>query len=379
MTRQKLLLLAGVTAVLLAAGIWLSAHRAAQQSEQDGGILFADLKPALAQISEIRLSKGDGSRATLRKTDGGWLLAERNYPADGARVRDLLLGLAAMKVVETKTSDPANYSKLGVEAPSPTAASTLLEVVAGEKTWALIVGKGTGGRTLFVRKPESAASALAEPVVTADTDQKPWLDRMLAEIPGADVHEIEVRPANGPAYTLTRAQRGGEFALTPVPKSRKPATPDFASQGETLSSLFLDEVRPVPDSAPTATDHAVFRTFDGQVVELSGHRDVQNAKAYIALAVRRDADLAARFAPAVAPPAPAAVTPAAAANGPAAPDAVPAAPAAAVAPAIKPSAKTVERLAGRVTGVEYEIPIYKYDTLFKPHEEVLEPLPGKKP
>ena len=43
--------------------------------------------------------------------------------------------------IEAKTSDPANYARLGVEAPdSATAGSTLVEVVAGARTWPLIVG-----------------------------------------------------------------------------------------------------------------------------------------------------------------------------------------------------------------------------------------------
>ena len=66
----------------------------------------------------------------------------------------------SLKIVERKTSDPANYAKLGVEAPdTPTATSTLVEVVAGKKTWSLIVGKGADGRAVYVRKPAEAASA----------------------------------------------------------------------------------------------------------------------------------------------------------------------------------------------------------------------------
>jgi len=42
---------------------------------------------------------------------------------------------------------------------------------------------------------------------------------------------------------------------------------------------------------------------------------------------------------------------------------------------------TVERLAGRASGVQFEIPAYKYDALFKPEEELLEkpPAPPAKP
>ena len=41
----------------------------------------------------------------------------------------------------------------------------------------------------------------------------------------------------------------------------------------------------------------------------------------------------------------------------------------------------VERLMTRVNGVQFEIPVYKYDTLFKPEEELLEkpPAPAAKP
>jgi hypothetical protein len=388
-SRRNLLVLAGIAVVLLVAGFWLSAHRAERQSNLGGAMVFPDLRAALAEVSEVRLSKGDGSRVTLRRTPAGWLVVERNYPADGSRVRDLLLNLAAMKVVEVKTSDPANYPKLGVEAPSPTAASTLFEVVSAKKTWTLLVGKGAGGRTIYVRKPEDAASALVEPVVSADTEQKPWIDRMLAEIPGADIHQVEVSPAKGPAYTLTRDRRGGELVMSPVPKGRKPATANFAAHAESISSLFLDEVRAVPSPAPVVTDRTTYRTFDGQVIEITGHRDDAQAKAYIALNVRRDPELAAKFpppAPAATPAVTPAVTPenamadaAADAAKPAETAATPAAggpEAAAAAPPAAPekaSAKTVERLATRVTGFEFEIPIYKYELLFKPHSEQLEP------
>ena len=67
MTRTRSLTLAGAAVVLLVAGLWLSLHRASEQSDLGGGSVFADLTPALGEVAEIRLSKGDGSRTTLRK------------------------------------------------------------------------------------------------------------------------------------------------------------------------------------------------------------------------------------------------------------------------------------------------------------------------
>jgi hypothetical protein len=362
MTRQKYLVLAIAAAVLLAAGIWLNTHRTGQQSVNAGERVFPDLTAALGEVEEIRISRGDGSKTTLRKLPTGWEVVERNYPADPARVRDLALALSNLEIVERKTSDPTNYSKLGVEAPdSPTATSTLVEIVAGKKSWPLIVGKSADGRAVYVRKPAESASALAEPSVSADPDQKRWIDRLLTDIPGKDVHDIAVRPANGPAYLLKRSKPGdADLDMSPIPKGRKPvSTLSTDTQADALTSFNFDDVRALPSPAPTATDHATFRTFDGQVIEFAGRRDGE--KAFVSVTARRDAALAAQFPP----PAPA--------TAPA-----PAGPAAPPAPAAKPAAQTVERLGARASAVEYEIPVYKYDSLFKTQEDLLEKPPGKK-
>jgi hypothetical protein len=376
MNRKALIPLAGFTVVLLGAGIALLAHREHQQSEQPGTLLFPDLTSSLDSVSEIRLSKGDGSRTTLKKQNNGWTVVERQYPADGARVRELLLGLTGMKVIEAKTSDPANYAKLGVEAPdSATAGSTLVEVVAGQKTWPLIVGHGAEGRSLYVRKPAEKASALVEPSVSVDPDQKRWIDRQLTDLRGDTVHDISVKPASGPAYLLTRAKRGDtDLALSPVPKGRTAASAMVINgQADALTAFHFDDVRAAPATPPASVDHATFRTFDGQVFELTGHKDAD--KAYVAVNASRDAALAAQFPEAPADK-PATATPATTATSSDARTAPAPAPATdAAKPAAKPD-QTAERLAARAKGLEYEIPLYKYESIFKPLEDLLEKKPG---
>lgn len=343
MTARRLQILAAVAVVLLAAGIWLSVHRSSSRADLGGSAVFADLQAALGDVGEIRLSRGDGGRTTLRKEASGWIVVERAYPADGQRVRELALALSNLKIVESKTSDPANYAKLGVESPDkPTSASTLVEVVAGAKSWSLIVGKSAEGRAVYVRKPKEAASALAEPSLSVDPDQKRWIDRLITDIGGADVRDIAVHPATGPNYLLARANPGdSNLTLSPVPKGRTPVSPmTLAEQTEALAAFNFDDVRALPSPAPAATDRATYRTFDGQVIEFQGRRD--GDKAYLTVTARRDPAVAAK------PPAP---TPA---------------------PEPKPAERTVERLAARTTGVEFEIPLYKYAGMFKTREDLLE-------
>jgi hypothetical protein len=354
-TQGKLIL--GVTAAaLLAAGVFLTINRGGQ-ADLGGGKVFADLEAALGNIEEIRLSKGDGSRTTLRKQGSGWTVVERQFPADAQKVRELALALAGLRLVERKTADPANYARLGVETPdSPTATSTLVEVVAGKQTWSLIVGKGADARAVYVRKPAEAASFLAAPLVAADPDQKRWLDRLVLDLAAANVQEISAKTGKGPAYLLTRAERNAAFTLSPVPRGRKPAT-GFAlgGQAEALTALHFEDLRAAAAPA-AAADTVTYKTFDGQVITIDGRRE--GDKAFIIASASRDPAQAAKFAPPpAAPAAPAAATPGAA---------VPA-------PAPAPTDQSVERIAARAQGVEFEVPVYKYDAIFKPYEELLEP------
>jgi hypothetical protein len=385
MMRNRFALLSAGAAVALIAGIWLTMHRHDQQAGVAGGKVFADLAPALGESGEIRLSKGDGSRTTLRKQPAGWMVVERHFPADATRVRELVLNMVEMKVIEPKTSDPANYARLGVEAPDkPSSASTLVEVVAGNKTWSLLVGRNAEGRSIYVRKPKEAMSALVEPALSVDPDQKRWIDRQLTDIPGANVHDVSVKPASGPAYLLTRARRGdADLALSPVPRGRKAASGmTIDAQADTLSAFHFDDLHAPAATPPAAVDSATLRTFDGQVFEFAGHKD--GDKAYVSVTASRDPALAAQFEekpveekPAEKPAAKAAATgtPATAKGTPAANgSALPEHPAPDKAGA-KPADRTVEQLTARAAGVEFEIPMYKYDALFKPLEELLEKKP----
>jgi hypothetical protein len=162
--------------------------------------------------------------------------------------------------------------------------------------------------------------------------------------------------ASGPAYLLTRARRADPaLTLSPIPKGRSPVSAmALNGQADALGALNFDDVRAAPSPAPTAADVATYRTFDGQVIEFTGRRDGE--KTYVAIAAQRDPKLAAQF------------------PKPAAPDK-----AATPAPAEQtPADKTVEKLVARAHGLEFEIPAYKYDAIFKKQEDLLEKPPAKK-
>jgi hypothetical protein len=338
--RVFILLIASVLVVILA--VWMSSNRRPQRATLAGEPVLQGLdKRAVNSVSEIRLSKGDGTKTTLKKGTSDWSVAERDYPADTGKVRKLLLDLAALNVVEEKTSTPENYPALGVEdTTSDKATGTRVEAVTAGKTYGLIVGKSSGAKSGYVRVANAPQSLGAAPLITVDADPRRWLDHTLIDIPQDRIKEIAVKPADGPGYTATRPNKDqSDFTVAEIPKGRKLSSPAAADPiAGSLGSVSLDDVQHSPTVPATGSAHAVFSTFDGLKIDVAGHKE--GTKTLVS------------FTPT------------------------------STAPATEAEAKA---LAARLKGWDFEIPSYKYDGMFRSLEDLLEKLPepaakgGKKP
>jgi len=352
--RVTLLLIAGLLVIGFA--IWVSSKRHLEHATLAGDPVLPGLESALNSISEVRLIKAGGVQTSLKKGATAWTVAERDYPADSGKVRKLLLDLASLNVVEDKTRTPELYPQLGVEDVSSTKATgTRVEAVTPARTYALIVGKASSGKSGFVRVASSPQSLLAAPLVTLETDPARWLDHTLLDIPQERVKEITVKPAEGPAYTATRATKDQQdFTVSGLPKGRELSSPTAADPiAGSLAGLTLDDVQRAGASAsgsstaatktvgspassasaaPSAPAHVTFRTFDGLEVELTGHKD--GTRNFIAV-VARSSD--------------------------------------------KQTQGEADTIDARVRGWEFEVPSYKYDGMFRPLDELLKkpPEPAK--
>jgi len=326
-TPRRLTALFAIALLVVGLALWaVTAQHRAEQPEAGGSLVLPGLRSHINDVSEVRLIKGDGTRATLKKGTSDWIVGERDFPADSGRVRKLLLDVSDLKVVEQKTSDPASYPQLGVEdVSSPKAGGTRLEIVTPARTFALIVGKPSGSQASFVRAAGVAQSVLAEPQVTPDADPRQWLDKSIIDIPEQRVKEVAVQPASGPKYTVTRASaQQTDFTVPDLPKGRELSAPSVADPvASALASLTLDDVRK-PGTVTDAPAHATFRTFNGLSLDLTGHKD--GDRRFIAVSASSSA---------------------------------------------KDTQSEAQQLNARFAGWELEIPSYKYDSLFRPLDELL--------
>lgn len=338
--RVLLLLIAGV--IVIAGSLWLASQRHLEKATLAGDLVLPGLEKALNDVTEIHLTKGDGTRTTLKKSATDWVVAERAFPADSGRVRKLLLDLGALNVVEEKTRNHELYPQLGVEdSDSPKAASTLVEVVTPAKTFAVIVGKPAQGKTGFVRVAHTEPSLLAQPLISVDADPRRWIDRNVVDIGEQRVKEALVEPATGPAYTATReSAQQSDFKVTPIPKGRELSSSSAANDvSSAFTALQADDVRRAPAAAAAApgapaakSDHAVFRAFNGLELDVTGVAEGEHH--FIALVARSTA---------------------------------------------KEAQVEADALNKRFQGWQIEIPAYKYQAMFRPLEELLKKIEPPKP
>jgi hypothetical protein len=300
MSRQRFAILLIAAVVVISGALYLASERNLPR-DVAGAPLLPGLGAGLGGIDTISVRKGATAPAvTLQKAGDRWTLAERDgYPADSAKVRKLLLSLGDAVVTEEKTADPANYAAIGVDDPAAAGASgTGIDLVSKEgghsATHSIIIGK-TSGDGVFARRAGEATSWLVRPAITAEASPRYWIDAALIDIPTASIQRIAVTPASGPSYAVHRVDSGkDQFALDAVPAGRQPLDPTSVGPSPiAFSGLTADDVEPaagIEFKGPTT----VLTLSNGAVVTLRGQ--VDGDKHRLAIEAPKDAALEAKAA-----------------------------------------------------------------------------------
>jgi len=324
------LLAAGV--VIIGIALWVTSRQPSAGRGEAGRLVFPGLVRSLNAVTQVRILAGNGMHTTLQRQAKDWIVAERGFQADSGLVRKLLIGLSQLKIVEQKTSDPAEYPVIGVEkVTSPHATGTRIDLTEPGKTMSLIIGSASGEDSSFIRLVGAKQSLLVSPQIVPDADPRHWLFNTVIDLPQSRVKDVRVEPAGERAYTLTRTSpKQVDFTIPELPKGRRLASasaPD--SVANALSSLTLEDVHK-PDGPQTYPDRATFQTFDGLTVKVDGRRDGD----------ARYIELSAQSASKAAQP-------------------------------------QAQALDSRFAGWELEILGYQYDAIFQPLDGLLAPLPAK--
>jgi hypothetical protein len=297
MSRQRFIALVAAAVLAISGALYLSTQRNLPR-DAHGAALLPSLAGELNSVTALSLRRGSGTpTVTLHEQGGRWTVAERgDYPADVSKLRKLLLALSDAKIVEEKTSNPANFPIIGVEDPSlPGATGAEISVTARDGKHAVIIGKPVGEGN-FARRSGGNSSYSVEPAISFETEPRFWIDSRLLDVAAAGIQSIEVKPAAGPAYAVHRvaASAAGaagaagagaaganasltppkdpeNFALDGVPPGRKAAdAAALAPSPSTYSGLTADDVTPAGDVDFSKATVATVTLSDGNVITMTG-------------------------------------------------------------------------------------------------------------
>jgi hypothetical protein len=295
MSRARFALILAAALVAICVALFLSSQRNDTRDLQ-GVLLLPALGPELDTVTEVSVRKGSATpTVALHRTGDAWTVAQRgDYPADLSKVHKLLLALSDAKIVEEKTSDPANYPIIGVEDVAKAGATgTEVTLVAKDGKHAVIVGKPTGEGN-FVRRPGEAKSYSVAPAILVDAEPRAWIDERLIDVPAASIQSVELKPAAGPGYVLRRQKPNEEgFTLEGVPAGRKALDAKaLAPSSSALSSLSAEDVAPASDIDFSKPTQAILTLSDGNVLTLTGA--AVGDKRWIEVQATKDAALTAK-------------------------------------------------------------------------------------
>lgn len=238
---------------------------------------FPALSTELGDVASVGLRRSTLGLTFEREGDA-WLVAEKgNYPAAAGKVRQIVLAMADMILVEPKTQKSDFYARLDVEDPGKgKSALVTIKDKAGAPLAELIVGKhrydrlGAGNDGIYVRKPGDAQAWLARGSLEFSDHVSSWLDRRILDIPEKRIAKVVLTQPDGGKLVISRAQPEDKFVVDDAPADAKFKSETATSEpAMALETLDLDDVEPaaempIPDKEIVS---ASFTTFDGLTVE----------------------------------------------------------------------------------------------------------------
>lgn len=236
-----------------------------------GQNLFKDLK--VAEIAQIRIVEPN-STLTVRRKDEGWVIAERNdFPADVAKVRELVLQALSLKVGQSEPMGDKDRARLNLDESgtqvelSGTEGKALGKLIVGRKYFKREVDNPekarADGRFVAVPGEPKTAYLVSDPLVQATTRSAEWIDRGSFQV--EKVRTLEVRYPDDGGWRIERDGDTADWRLAGARPGEKLDISRANAASYSLSLLELADIAP-KDAKDTGLDQPVTieaTTLDG--------------------------------------------------------------------------------------------------------------------
>jgi Domain of unknown function (DUF4340) len=344
-------LMFGLVAIV-ALGAWYVTQRKLPTSELAVTTLYPGLLDHINDAETLTVESNDG-KVTVQRTGDQWAVNEfDHYPATVATVKQTLLQLAALKILEAKTSKPEKYAQLGVADQGIDSRGVKVLTKGGATVVDLRVGKARPSHTIstpghYVRRGGEASAYLVEGELSLGLKATDWVDTSVINLPVERVHQVTVQPHEGAPFTVNKASPEVQlYTLANVPAGQEVRARATVSSigGMLLDAKFEKVIAATKLAGLTPLAVATVETFDGMTITVNQF-EFEAAK-FMTFSAAHTPEKALTLPPPATP-------------DPAAKD--PGTGAAAPSTALKPEdvAKEVATLNAKLTGWAFVLPDYK--------------------
>jgi len=232
------------------------------------------------QVAKVVVTDSNGKTHLLKQGDR-WLVKEQSgYDAEFTKVKKLLLGLADLETIESKTSKPENYGRLGVQAVGEAGEVASKQIQLFDKAdnlmHTLIVGKAKSLRTaggptskgaIYVRQPNDEQSWLVSGKIELPDTQTEWLNKSIIDLKASRVQAVNIQHADKDTLSISKKAKADEnYAVDNFPEKAELKSSSAANQiAALLQNLTFDEVlkRGGFEADDKKITDITFDTFDG--------------------------------------------------------------------------------------------------------------------
>jgi hypothetical protein len=257
MTMRSFIVLAGITAIAVVGAIvalvWESAPVTVVGDREPA---FPKLVERINDVGAIEITTVD-HRFTITGEGEDWGIEEKNgYSVKRETVRNFILEIAYLRLVEGKTALPERYGHLQVEDPTAEEAESRgIRILAGDgdALGAGVIGRrkfflyvdGRGGT--YLRREGDERAWLAEGEVTFGRTPSDWLDRNVFELDAKQVKRYTIQHPDGETVIGERPTAGEKMEIAGLPEDREYKTDNEADRLAIVVERFeFADVEPAP-------------------------------------------------------------------------------------------------------------------------------------
>ncbi len=276
MSNKRFTLFAVITLALVIAAV-VSSYQRAPQTQVEKAPLLANLMQQINSVSSISIRDKEFHTEIIKHGDQ-WLLKNRDgYPVIFDKVKDLVVSLANLQVLEGKTRNPDLYTRLDVEGTESAPGKSILVSLTdenGNQMTSLVIGKqratisnANQAPSRYVRRADEERALLVEGAVNIKADPSRWMNNMLFDIKAALISDITIDHADGTQLHLSRSKYGsGELTLHDIEEGfQLKSKASLNGLVTALEELRFQDVVATKNFKTTAAEKTVtqIKTFDG--------------------------------------------------------------------------------------------------------------------